>query len=101
MLSIWAAPARAELVFQEHINELCRPAVPSTIKIMRWRAPGTCTSDCFIWRLSCSNERVYDRQSAVNPWTTNLQFKFFETAPWSVIGILLPVIAYFVVSMLG
>jgi hypothetical protein len=92
---------RAELVFQQHISDLCRPAAVRTIGITQWKAPGTCTNDCFVWRLTCTNGRVQVRQSAISPWTTGLQLVVANWAPWSLAVYILPFVVLFVMAAFG
>jgi hypothetical protein len=100
MLSIWTSAAKAELFLQPTFTKACQPAAPSTIYIHRWNAPGTCTNDCFHWKLICANGRVQEWSSAVNPWTTDFEYNFYRDRPWSFV-ILFPLFSYFIFAALG
>jgi len=83
------------------MNELCRPAAARTVGILLWKAPRACTNDCFVWRLTCTDGRIHDRQSAVSPWTTRLQLFVANTAPWSFAAYMLPFVGLFVLAAFG
>ncbi|HLL26898.1 MAG TPA: hypothetical protein VKT73_04520 [Xanthobacteraceae bacterium] len=100
MLSAWTSAAKAELFLQPTLTKACQPAAPSAIYIHRWNAPGTCTNDCFHWRLTCANGRVQEWSSAVNPWITDFEYKLYRDRPWSFF-ILFPVFGYFMLAALG
>jgi hypothetical protein len=93
--------SRADLYLQNSVEAWCRPAVPVSYRILHWKAPGTCSKDCFVWRLTCSNGKTREWQSKVHPTTTNLQMVFYEWAPWSFLLYLLPFIIYTGLAAVG
>jgi len=90
---------RAELKFQSSNEAMCRPGTPVTQTPLRWRS--TCTNDCFVWRLTCSNGKSYEVQSKIHPATTELQNAFYEWAPWSFVLYMLPFLLYAGLAIVG
>ena len=93
--------SRADLYFESNMEAWCRPANPVSYRILRWKAPGTCSKDCFVWRLTCSNGKTQDGQSGIHPTTTKWQMALFNGAPWSFLLYLLPFVVYFGLAAIG
>jgi len=79
----------------------CQPAAPVSYRILHWKAPGTCSKDCFVWRLTCSNGKTQDWKSKVHPTTSKVQMAFYEWAPWSFLLYLLPFLACMGLAAIG
>jgi hypothetical protein len=92
---------RAGLYFESSVEASCRPAAPASYQILRWKVPGTCSKDCFVWRLTCSNGKIQDWQSSFHPTTSKWQMAFYDWAPWSFLIYLLPFLAYFGLAAMG
>jgi hypothetical protein len=83
--------ARAELVAQKRMDELCRLAAPDTYSIRSWKPQEACrTGDCFISQLRCSNGKTFELKTAIHPGTTIIQKAFYDWAPVSFGVMLLP-----------
>lgn len=94
-------PGQAGLHYQTDLERRCHPAQPSRIDVSRWKAPGTCTNDCFRWTLTCANKKSISLQSSIHPQTSELQFAFYRWAPWSILAFLIPFIAYVLIVAVG
>jgi hypothetical protein len=94
-----SASAYADLKFQSSNEAICRPGVPVTQTLIKWKS--TCTNDCFAWRLTCSNGKSFVMQSTIHPATTDLQNAFYEWAPWSFVLYLLPFLIYAGLAVVG
>lgn len=100
-LCVSVESSRADLHYESTVEAWCRPAKPVSYHVLRWKAPGTCSKDCFVWRLTCSNGKTQDWQSKFHPTTTRWQVAFYDWAPWSFLLYLLPFLAYFGLAALG
>jgi hypothetical protein len=94
-----SASAYADLKFQSSNEAICRPGVPVTQTLIKWKS--ACMNDCFVWRLTCSNGKNVVMQSTVHPATTDLQDAFYEWAPWSFVLYLLPFLIYAGLAVVG
>src|SRR5437867_3821257 len=86
--------AHAELKLQSRMDAACRPAAAVTYTLLRWKAPESCTSDCFAWRVHCSSGRSFELQSKLHPGTTEFQGALYEWAPWAFLIYLIPFALY-------
>ncbi len=101
MLCAGTVSSRAELQLQSKMDAMCRPASPTNHSILRWKPRDTCTNDCFVSRLTCSNGKTFELQSKFHPATTEFQMVFYNWAPWSVLIYLLPFVAIVGVATIG
>ena len=93
--------SRADLYFESNMEAWCWPANPTTHSVLRWKHPDACGTDCFVWRLVCSNGRHHDLESQFSPASTQAQIAFYQSAPWSFLLYLVPFLALFGLAALG
>ncbi len=93
--------SRAEPQLQSKMHATCRPANATSYTIVRWKPRESCTHDCFVSRLACSNGKSHELASPFHPATTPFQMTFYSWAPWSVFAYLLPLLAVAGVSAVG
>ena len=103
LLSLCASveSSNAGQLLQSNMERWCRPAAPTTYSIQNWRQPKSCSNDCFVWRLTCSNGKAVTLQSQIHPGTTEVQWMFFKWAPWSFLLYMLPIVAYIWFALIG
>ena len=92
--------AKAELIYQNNLASSCKPAAARAIGLTSWKG-AACTSKCFVWRLTCSDGRTQLFASDHNPWTTSLQGRFYEYAPWSVVAYFAPIALILIAACIG
>lgn len=85
MLLLGTASSRAELQLQPRMQATCWPASPASYTILRWKPRDTCTNDCFVSRLTCTNGKSYELASKVHPATTDFQMALSNWMPWSLL----------------
>ena len=78
LLFAGTAPSRADLQLQPKMEATCRPASPASYTILRWKPRETCTTDCFVSRLTCTNGKSFELVSRVHPATTEFQMAFWS-----------------------
>jgi hypothetical protein len=101
MLLLGTASSRAELQLQPRMQATCWPASPTRYTILRWKPRDTCTNDCFVSRLTCTNGKSYELVSKVHPATTDSQMAFSNWMPWSLLLYLLPFLIIISIATIG
>jgi hypothetical protein len=101
ILLLGTASGRAELQLQPKMQATCWPASPTSFTILRWKPRDTCTTDCFVSRLTCANGKSFELASKVHPGTTNFQIAFSNWMPWSLLLYLLPFLIITSVATIG
>jgi hypothetical protein len=101
MLLLGTASSRADLQLQPRMQASCWPASPASYTIMRWKPRDTCTTDCFVSRLTCTNGKSFELASKVHPATTEFQMAFSNWMPWSLLLYLLPFLIVISVATIG
>jgi hypothetical protein len=96
-----AVPGRAEPQLQPRMQAACWPASPASYIILRWKPRDTCTNDCFVSRLTCTNGKSYELTSKIHPATTEFQFTFSNWMPWSLLLYLLPLLIIVGITTVG
>jgi hypothetical protein len=101
MLFVSTVPSRADLQLQPRMEAICWPASPAGYTVLRWKPRDTCTTDCFISRLTCTNGKRYDVTSKNHPATTDFQTSLVNWMPWSLLIYLLPFLIVASVATVG
>ncbi len=100
-LLVSTVPAHADLQLRPRMDAICWPAGPARYALLRWKPRDTCTTDCFVSRLTCTNGNQFELASKNHPATTEFQGSLINWMPWSLLIYLLPFLILVGIATVG